>query len=409
MDATTARLSTLARRNSPPSPASAKHTLRSMLFLAALALLVACAPQPPKTYSYAGTWQGQKVRLAIVANPPLLRLTGLTPQGQITNFTTDDPKYACFNNKSLNVYQEPEDFANTFVVYSVCTAVSTSGQGDLRGVWTFPKPVVTGTAFPYTATFQNRIVTLQLIHNATLPADGQLVSQVTQFQTTDPTYDCLNQLNLPVYSDPKKYGGQYLVYYPGCPGGVPGLWEFSITYAYSATFQNQTVQLTPRLVANPAPPTQNPVGVITDFTTDDPSYACQNSASLYAYVAPKELQTPNLSQGKTTYVVYGGCPSVNIPGVWTFVANAETATFTYTAIYQGKPVSLMPISPVPTGFSAAPGIMVTGFATDDATYFCLRGGALQVWKSQTPGDKRLLVYPGICGNGAPIGAWIFTP
>ena len=384
------------------------RTMRAALFLLAALLLAGCMTQPPKAFTYFGTWQGQKVKLSIVANPPLVRLTGLTPQGQITNFTTDDPKYACFNNKSLNVYQEPQDFASTFVVYSVCTAGTTGGQGDLRGVWTFPQPAVQGTVYPYTATFQNRTVTLQLLPGATLP-NGQLVSQVTQFQTTDPTYSCLNQLSLPVYSDPKKYGGQYLVYYPGCPGGNPGLWEFSITYAYSATFQNQTVQLTPRLVSNPSPPNQNPVGVITDFTTDDPSYACQNSASLYAYVAPKELQAPNLAQGKTTYVVYGGCPSVNIPGVWTFVASTETATFTYTAVYQGKRVALTPISPVPTGFGAIPGVIVTNFATDDATYFCLRGGSLQVWKSQTPNDKRLLVYPGICGNGAPVGAWIFTP
>lgn len=377
--------------------------------LLAISLLVACNPAPPKPYSYTGTWQGQQVKLALIANPPLVRLTGLTPQGQITDFTTDDPKFTCFNNRSLNVYQEPQDYSGSYVVYSVCSAVTTSNQGIVRGVWTFPQPGQQGTIYPYSATFQDRNVTLQLLRSTALPSGAQLVSQVTQFQTSDPTYTCLDQLSLPVYSDPKQFSGQYLVYYPGCPGGSPGLWQFSITYSYSATFQNQTVQLAARLVENPTPPTQSPIGVITDFTTDDPSYACQNSASLYVYVAPRELQVPNLAHGKTTYAVYGGCPSVNIPGVWTFIANSEAIIFTYTAFYQGKPVTLMPISPVPTGFAAVPGVSVTGFATDDSTYFCLRGGSLQVWKSQTPGDNRLLVYPGICGNGAPVGAWIFTP
>lgn len=59
----------------------------------------------------------------------------------------------------------------------------------------------------------------------------------------------------------------------------------------------------------------------------------------------------------------------------------NAAAFTCTATYQGKTVILTPISPVPTSFIAVPGASVTGFATDDATYFCLRGGSLQVWKS----------------------------
>ncbi|HEY7835745.1 MAG TPA: hypothetical protein VIG30_19405 [Ktedonobacterales bacterium] len=390
----------------------ARLALTLAALFAALVAATACNPPPPKPLTYSGTWQGQQVKLALVSNPPLVRLTGLTPQGQLTNFTTNDAKYACFNNKSLNVYQETQDYSGSYVVYSICTATA-SGQGDLRGVWTFPQPAQMGTIYPYSAIFQDRTVILTLLPTTTLPTDAELVSQVTGFFTTSPTYNCLNQLSLPVYSDPKHYSGQYLVYFPGCPSasgnGSAGLWEFSITYSYSGTFQNQTVELTARLVDNPAPPTQSPVGLLTAFSTDDPSYACQNSASLYVYAAPQELQQPNLTRGKTTYAVYGDCPSVNIPGVWTFVADSETATFTYTAIYQGKPVTLTPVAPVPAGFVAVPGAVVTGFATDDATYFCLRGGSLQVWKSQTPGDKRLLAYPGICGNSSPAGAWLFTP
>ena len=392
----------------------ARLALALPVLLAAL-LAAACASSPPKTLTYSGTWQGQPVKLSLVNNPALVRLTGLTPQGQLTNFTTNDPKYACFNNKSLNVYQETQDYAGSYVVYSICSATTTSGQGDLRGAWTFPQPAQTGASYPYSAIFQNRTVILTLLPANALPSDADLVSQVTQFFTTNPTYSCLNQVStVAVYSDPKQYSGQYLVYFPGCPSSsgsgnlTPGLWEFSITYSYSGTFQNQTVELTARLVDNPTPPNQSPIGLLTAFSTDDPSYACQNSASLYVYAAPQELQQANLTPGKASYAVYGDCPSVNIPGVWTFVADSQQTVFTYTAYYQGKQVMLTPISPLPGGFAAVPGAVVTGFATDDATYFCLRGGSLQVWKSQTPGDKRLLVYPGSCGNG-PAGAWIFTP
>jgi hypothetical protein len=359
------------------------------------------------TLHYSAIWQGRMRTLGKVDHPPLDKLAkSATFVGQVFDFQTNDNKYACFVNKSLYVYQDQQDFPGQFVVYSVCASASVGGAtSGVTGVWTFQPPTPpTPQAYSYSALFQGRSVDLTYVPNGKLPTGDPLVSQVTQFQTSDPQFSCLESVPIHVWSGQADYPGQYVAY-AGCPGRLPGVWTFVVTCTYTATFLTSTISLTPVISVTTTPAAgSTSSGEVTNFDTEDPAYACQTGASLNYYVAPDVLQRLNLSADQTTYVVFGGCLG-NAAGVWTFVGPLVLIQPQYQARWKGNLVTLTPLSPVPAGAVALKGQFVTNFTTTDPAYYCFNGASLQVWQLPNVPANELLAYD-VCGQ-VKFGAWTF--
>lgn len=94
---------------------------------------------------------------------------------------------------------------------------------------------VVGLATPahavfYTATWQGTTHTLTNVPNQTVEgfSDATLVGQVTNFQTDNPTYSCLNGRALNVWTAPAEFPGRYVVH-NGLQGSqcVYGTWGSS--------------------------------------------------------------------------------------------------------------------------------------------------------------------------------------
>jgi hypothetical protein len=331
------------------------------------------------------------------AHPPSsTQLAGATIQGQITGFNTDDPTFTCFNGKALNVYADDKQFPGVLVVFSACPSSTSSGAGGgITGAWTFVPPKQSPSPYTYQAMYAGRILQLTEVEvKGSLPTGAVLLSQVTQFSTTDPAYNkCLIGASLRVWSAQKAYPGQYLVF-GGCPGGPPALWTFSVTYNYSATWQSIPQPLTPVPSSGTLPPDAVIQGQVVNFTTDDPSFACQNGQALNVYAAPTEFS------GKL--LVVGGCPN-SIPGAWTFPSSGG---YTYSAMWKSKTVKLNVVSPVPGNAAIIPNTYVSNFKTNDPQYQCFNGAFLQVWRVSDYPPNQYLVYD-VCGTGI-FGAWNFT-
>jgi hypothetical protein len=145
--------------------------------------------------------------------------------GEIVNFTTEDPAYACQIGASLSYYRAPELLQRvnlppdktTYVVYGGCLGNSTTA-----GIWTFVSDITRHT-YEYSAFWQGKQVALTLISSP--PSGAQALSGqfITNFSTPDPDYSCFNGARLQVWTlpDPKQ-----LLAYDVCGQGKFGAWTF---------------------------------------------------------------------------------------------------------------------------------------------------------------------------------------
>jgi hypothetical protein len=174
-------------------------------------------------FKYNAKWQGQPEILNLVANAtPISKLPDATIQGSVTDFETDDQRFTCFNTTSVPVWVAPNEYPYEYVLQGTC-------QTPL-GTWTFPHP------YTYRATWAGsqekpmpaESVDLTLIANTgplgRLP-DATPQGIVTDFQTADPVYVCLNGAPLDVWLAPQEFPKVYVVQ-GGCPGVSPGTWTF---------------------------------------------------------------------------------------------------------------------------------------------------------------------------------------
>ena len=250
---------------------------------------------------YVGTWQGSSAGLFAQTNVSIGSYADAIKQGQVGNFQTDDAAFTCLNGSALNVYTAPAEFPNQFVVNNS----QQSGQCAL-GTWTIPQT--------YTGGWSGSVVPVSLTANATVEgyADATVVGQLTNFQSNDPGYSCLNGQAINVFSAPKEFPNQYVVH-DGLQGSmcVYGTWTFPRIW-YAATWQGQRIPLAVRPnVAVERYKDANLIGVLTRFTTNDSSYACLNGASINVFTAPKEF--PGVSAAHN-----GGQGTQCTYGTWTF-------------------------------------------------------------------------------------------
>jgi hypothetical protein len=136
-------------------------------------------PLPP-AYTYdgqVGPWSN--IPLRQVPNVSVENLPGATLVGAVV-FTTSNPYYSCLNGHALNAWRLP---AQPDVIF-----VHNGDQGPqcVYGTWTY-RPF-------FQATWQGHRIGLTRQKNVTVEAlpDATLAGHVTNFQTDDPYYACLD-------------------------------------------------------------------------------------------------------------------------------------------------------------------------------------------------------------------------
>jgi hypothetical protein len=255
---------------------------------------------PPPPYSYSATWENQNVTLTKALGKELPPDASLL--GRIGNFQTTDPMYTCFVGATANVWTSPLELPGKYLAYGGC-------PGHDPGLWFF------APSYGYSGLWQGQPVTLKpVIASPSVPADAQLLGELSGFTTDDPNYFCQVNGALNIYAAPKEFPEpETLVLYGGCPGGIPGVWTFHVIphpHYYSATWNGKQVALSLIDLKNaPADAVQAASSKqVTDFRTDDPTYTCFVGGSFNVWTAP---ELSNL------YLVYGFCGSGQ-RGAWTF-------------------------------------------------------------------------------------------
>jgi hypothetical protein len=404
---------------SNPQPASsyrrAQHT-GFRLLVAALLLGVsvsACAlptgtPPPPKL-TYSATWQGVSVPLTKLQETVQTNVSDAVIQGQIVNFQTNDPKYTCFQGQSLNVFDEPGEYAEKLVVIGVCpTKAGKSQNTSPVGVWTFLKP--SQPPFATTASYNGHTVTL-IRYNGAIPKGSSVRGQVSQFSSEDPQFTCFNGTFLNVLivpSEDKEFAGRFIVSDTCSDGKTTASWTFTPIYSYKADWADPINPVALQPYPNPVPqPGLALLGHIHDFATDDPAYTCLNGT----FPEARELTaTPT----EITIIVYGSC-TYSVAGAWTFQEKITPPILVYTAFWQDKQVKLSVYTGNP-GETQSTGQQLTGFQTNNPLYTCFNGIPLNVVKVVTPAKPELtgayLVY-GSCttfdSTKPGFTQWIFVP
>lgn len=383
------------------------------LALLAGAVLSACAPtdspSAPTRLTYSANWQGNTVALKKIAATVQTDVFDAVIQGQIVNFQTNDPKYACFQEQSLNVFEEPSEFPSDYVVTSVCPTKAGKRQDTSPvGVWTFPKPAL--APFMTTASYNGHTIAL-IPYTGAIPQGASVQGQVSQFSTSDPKYTCFNGtfLNaLIVPPEDKEFAGRFIVSDTCSDGKTSGSWTFTPIYSYHAQWADAKDPANLQPYLNPIrQPDLALLGHVHDFVTDDPAYSCLNGT----FPEARELKaTPDA----ITIIVYGSCTN-SVPGAWTFQVPIQTQLSYYTALWQGKPVTLTAFKG-DLGITQPTGQQITGFQTNDAKFICFNGVPLNVVKLVTPPKPELVgayVAYGSCanfGSTAPgFTQWTFIP
>src|SRR5262249_5989166 len=156
---------------------------------------------PLSTYSSPSSkakWVGRDVPLQNISDDPNALIINLPDRHQemepITNFDTKDKKFSCLDGTNLPVYTAANEFPNLYLVQGVCPETHASGT------WFFKYP------FQYSARWQDQLVQLTIDpEQETLPAGSEdLHTQIREFRTDDPDYQCMSKLFLEAYHAPQN-------------------------------------------------------------------------------------------------------------------------------------------------------------------------------------------------------------
>ena len=200
----------------------------------------------------------------------------------------------------------------------------------------------TGTS---TAEFFGAPVALTRLASWWPRSDAGRVGSVTNFQTDDPAYACLNGTTLVVWLSTVDRPDVYFAStYPLPSPCVSGTWTFPRPLSYTGEWSGSTTYL------DPAPrqaveqlPDATLVGTLEDFQTNSDYFACLNGASVDVYTAPAEFPGKLVARS-------GLGASACAFGVWTFtVPPAATSgispngiSWSYVAV--GTVTSLLAVS-----------------------------------------------------------------
>jgi hypothetical protein len=181
-------------------------------------------------------------------------------------------------------------------------ALSSTGNAaaasySYNGLWNMGRPTWTN---------------LTNVENVTVEGlpDATLVGTIGDFQTTDPSYSCLNGESINVWTAPKEYPNEYVVH-NGDQGSqcTYGTWTF---YTYTGVWSGSSTGLTHvNNVTVEGLPDATLVGTIGNFQTKDPAFSCLNGESINVWTAPNEFPGQ--------YVVHNGDQGSQCTyGTWTF-------------------------------------------------------------------------------------------
>jgi len=291
------------------------------------ATMFATPASAAQTYSYTANWLGYSYSLTPVANVTVAAYPDARFVGQVTNFQTTSHKESCLNGLAINVYTAPAEFPGAYVVND-----DSQGAACFLGTWTFPN-------YSYAASWLNYpSSSLTLIADTCVECftDASVVGSVSNFQTQDAHFSCLDGQSLNVYSAPNEFPGLYVVRVVGGAMCTPyaETWTFPI-FTYSGSWNGAAYQLT--LLPNVEVQTLSDANLITyqnncggsgqpscgspvqlqNFQTNDPNFACLNGRAINVWMAQSEFP------GKHIAHVVGGtiCTAYGI--TWTFVPNTH--------------------------------------------------------------------------------------
>lgn len=150
-----------------------------------------------------GVWRGQIVSLHQVLYAHASTIPGAHKLGQLVDFTTNNPNYACLQHQTLDVWGTAQ-FPGQYVVDT-----SSLPSPCAAGTWTFPQLLLNAPNHVYTGVWNGQTVTLHLAPYAPVNQlfGATQIGQITNFQTNDPAYSCLNGTTITLWSSPQFPGG----------------------------------------------------------------------------------------------------------------------------------------------------------------------------------------------------------
>jgi hypothetical protein len=269
---------------------------RGLGVLAALSLAAAVLvawPASASAYSYTGTWLGSSYALTHVTNVTVEGLPDSFVVGTITDFQTSDPAYSCLDGQTINVFLAPQEFPGVYVVHD-----GLQGSMCAYGTWTF------SSNYSYTGTWNGTAYSLTRVENVTVEGlpDAQLITndstgaavQFTNFQTSDPSEQCLDGNSINVFMAQDEFPGQHVVH-DGLQGSMCtyGTWLFMPVSHYAITIQSWIPQ------AQTWDPDTSTLCVAVDNYCPYPTYLLESALGPVA-----SCYTPNPLLAAST-VVYG--------------------------------------------------------------------------------------------------------
>jgi hypothetical protein len=269
-----------------------------------------------QTYTSTAAWLGYTYSLTNVKHVNVAGYPDARLVGQVTNFQTNQPRPSCLNGLSINVYTAPAEFPGLY-------AVNDDSQANMcaDGTWTFP-------IFTYTASWLNYpSSSLTLVPNVCVEcfADSTLAGGVTNFQTHDLNFSCLDGQRVNVYTAASEFPGRYVVHVVAGSMCTPsGTWTFPI-YTYTGSWNGASYQLTllPNVEVQAAadaslityqnncggsgqPSCGSAVG-LQNFQTTDPNFSCLDGSSINVWMAQNEFPAKHVAHviGGTICTAYG--------------------------------------------------------------------------------------------------------
>lgn len=157
-----------------------------------------------------------------------------------------------------------------------------------------PMPCIPNVDCSYHGTYNGRVIDLAHVINVSVEdlPDATLVGHLTNFQTNNPYYHCLNGETLNVWVAPNEFPNDYVVHNgdegPQC---VYGTWLFpqpNPRFTGLLGSRYATLDHVINLSVEDLPDAQA-VGMLIGFQTNDPYYSRLNGKALRVWVAPNEF------------------------------------------------------------------------------------------------------------------------